>query len=174
MKKLLLITFLITLTFSKAFASEDQKLSVSWQLGPETSSYNLDVGVSRVSTLGLHYQMQFSEQKSSNTNFLVKGLSNYGLNYEHFIGSNASKFKTGLVLTAGIHITKLEESSIHQIVIYEGKEEIKSGESRTGGRIAASYRFYAKSLFAGAGVEGSKVGKAVSFLPIKLQLGVVF
>ncbi|MFT6071416.1 MAG: hypothetical protein ACJAT2_001595 [Bacteriovoracaceae bacterium] len=174
MKKQILITALLTLLFSKAFASGDKKMSVSWQLGPETSSYNLDVGVSRVSTLGLHYQMQFSEQKSSNTNFLVKGLSNYGLNYEHFVGPNASKFKSGFVLTAGIHMTKLEESSIHQVIIYEGKEEIRSGESEMGGRIAASYRFYARSLFAGAGVEGSKVGKAVSFLPIKVQLGVVF
>lgn len=118
--------------------------------------------------------MQFSEQKSSNTNFLVKGLSNYGLNYEHFIGKNAEKFKSGIVLTAGVHYTKLEESSIHQIVIYEGKESIRSGESKKGMRLAASYRWYSRTLFAGAGIEGSKTGKAVSFLPIKIQLGLVF
>lgn len=174
MKTKLMITLLFTLLFSKVHANENKRASVSWQIGPETSSYNLDVGVSRVSTLGLHYQMQFSEQKSSNTNFLVKGLSNYGLNYEHFIGKSAEKFKSGIVLTAGLHYTKLEENSIHQIVIYEGKESIKSGESRSGGRLAASYRWYSRTLFAGAGAEASKTGKALSFLPIKIQLGVVF
>lgn len=174
MKTKLIITLLTTLLFTRAFASENKRASVSWQLGPESSSYNLDIGVSRVSTLGAHYQMQFSEQSSSNTNFLVKGLSNYGVNYEHFVGKNAARFKTGIVLTAGFHYTKLEENSIHQEVIFDGSEKIKSGESRKGARLAASYRWYSRTLFAGAGVEGSKVGKAISFLPIKIQLGVVF
>lgn len=174
MKIGLLLFFFSLAIFTKAFAFEGKKASVSWQLGPETSSYNLDIAVSNVSTLGLHYQMQFSEQTSSNTNFLVKGLSNYGLNYEHFIGKEAKKFSSGVVLSAGVHFTKLEESSIHQVIIYEGKEIIKGGETRMGGRIAASYRWYSRTLFAGAGIEGSKVGKAVSFLPLKVQLGVVF
>lgn len=174
MKIKLVIFFIVFLSISKAMAFENKKASVSWQLGPETSSYNLDVGISSVSTLGVHYQMQFSEQKSSNTNFLVKGLSNYGLNYEHYVGKNASKFKSGLVLTAGIHYTKLDEDSIHQVVIYEGDETIKAGESRKGARIAASYRFHSRALFAGAGMEATRVGKATSFLPIKIQVGVAF
>lgn len=171
MKTTLILFFL---SLSSAFASADKTASVSWQLGPETSSYNLDIGVSNVSTIGVHYQMQFSEQKSSNTNFLVKGLSNYGLNYEHYVGKNAEKFRSGIVLTAGVHYTKLDESSLHQEIIFEGKEKLKGGEGRTGGRIAASYRYHTRALFAGVGTELTKVGKAVSFLPVKVQVGVAF
>lgn len=168
----LLVIFILAST--SAFASPDKRTSVSWQIGPDSSSYNLDIGINSSSTLGLHYQQQFAEQKDSSTTYMVNGFTNYGLNYEYFLGPDQERFKSGIVVTAGVHVTKLSQDSIHQEITLDGKEIFKPGDSKAGGRIAASYRWYSSSLFAGAGVEGSKTGKAVVFLPVKVQLGVLF
>lgn len=171
MRFLYLVAFLLCF---QAFGSETKRTSVSWQLGPESSSYNVDIGIASSSTVGIHYQQQFSEQRGTKTTYMLNGFSNYGVNYEHFIGSDAQRFKSGIVLTAGIHQTKLSEDSIHQEVTINSKETFRPGDSRLGGRIAASYRWYSSSIFAGAGIEGNKTGKATVFLPIKVQVGILF
>lgn len=105
---------------------------------------------------------------------MLDGLSNYGVNYEHFLGPDLERFQSGLVVSGGIHMTKLSEKSFHQELILEGKQSIKPGESHFGARLAASYRWYSDFIFAGAGIEGSKVGKANIFLPLKVQIGIIF
>lgn len=169
---LALIFFSFTL-ISVASGSE-KRTSASWQLGPESSSFNLDFGIARHSTLGLHYQLQFDENRDSKSTYVVRGFSNYGLNYELFLGPDMERFRSGLVVTAGVNYTKLSEGSIHQEITLEQKETFKPGDGKLGGRLAVNYRWYGDSLFAGVGVEGSKVGKAFTFLPVKVQLGLVF
>jgi len=170
-KSLFLLIFIFSLS---ALGQEQKRTSVSWQLGPESSSYNLDIGVSKSSTVGVHFQQQFAEQKSSNTTYMLNGLYNFGANYEYFLGPDRERFKSGLVLSGGVHYTSLDKDSIHHSINFEGKQEIKPGESLFGARLAASYRLYSESIFGGLGIEASKVGKATIFLPIKLQLGIVF
>lgn len=172
--KLVLLLVIGSFFLQLAHASNSKRTSVSWQLGPESSAYNLDIGINNSSTLGIHYQQQFAEQKSSGTTFMLNGLSNYGLNYEYFLGPDRKRFKSGLVLSAGVHYTKLSTDTIHHSINFEGKQEIRPGDGLVGGRIAANYRWYSSSVFAGLGMEGSKVGKANIFLPIKVQLGIIF
>ncbi|MBK22820.1 MAG: hypothetical protein CME70_02350 [Halobacteriovorax sp.] len=169
------VFFLIIFIFcSSAYGLDQKRTSVSWQLGPESSSYNLDIGINKSSTIGVHYQQQFAQQKSSNTTYMLNGLYNFGANYEYYLGPDRERFKSGLVLSGGVHYTKLDKDSIHHSINFEGKQEIKPGESLFGARLAASYRLYSESLFGGLGIEASKVGKATIFLPIKLQIGIVF
>jgi hypothetical protein len=166
---------LLSILFSTAlFASPAKRTSVSWQVGPDSSSYNLDIGINRSSTLGIHFQQQFFKQKDSSTTYLLNGFSNYGMNYEYFLGPDQERFKSGVVLTVGVHITNLNENSIHQEITLDGKEIFTPGDSKTGGRLAACYRWYTSSIFAGVGVEGSKTGKANVFLPVKIQVGILF
>lgn len=169
-----LLSLLIIFALNSAFAASVKRTSVSWQLGPESSSYNLDIGIAKSSTLGIHFQQQFAENKTSNSTYMLNGFSNYGLNYEHFLGPDKKRFLSGVVLSAGIHLSKLSESSIHQEIILNSKETFRPGDSKLGGRFAASYRFYSNSLFAGAGIEANKTGKALIFLPLKVQLGLLF
>ncbi len=166
--------FLIFIFSLSVSAGVQKRTSVSWQLGPESSSYNLDIGINKSSTIGIHYQQQFAEQKSSKSTYMLNGLYNFGANYDYFLGPDRERFRSGLVLSGGVHLTKLDKESIHHSINFEGKQEIKAGESLFGARLAASYRLYSDSIFGGLGIEASKVGKAMIFLPIKIQLGIVF